>query len=97
MLLRNPYFSVTFIFDSVHEINILKVFFSDLQASNPGQFENDMELSWQKGHTLDSIFHNVSKIFEILSTIYYEIRQSYLGKIIHKSNKIKHYNSQMFT
>ncbi|XP_055942311.1 myelin regulatory factor-like isoform X1 [Argiope bruennichi] len=29
-----------------------------VRASNPGQFENDMELSWQKGHTLDSIFHN---------------------------------------
>ncbi|GFY42564.1 myelin regulatory factor [Trichonephila inaurata madagascariensis] len=32
-----------------------------VRASNPGQFENDMELSWQKGHTLDSIFHNVSE------------------------------------
>ncbi|GFR01934.1 myelin regulatory factor, partial [Trichonephila clavata] len=30
-----------------------------VRASNPGQFENDMELSWQKGHTLDSIFHNL--------------------------------------
>lgn len=29
-----------------------------VRASNPGQFENDMELSWQKGNTLDSIFHN---------------------------------------
>ncbi|KAG8183036.1 hypothetical protein JTE90_015667 [Oedothorax gibbosus] len=29
-----------------------------VRASNPGQFENDMELSWQKGQTLDSIFHN---------------------------------------
>ncbi|CAL8115850.1 unnamed protein product [Orchesella dallaii] len=26
-------------------------------ASNPGQFESDMELSWQKGHTSDSIYH----------------------------------------
>ncbi|GIY51999.1 myelin regulatory factor [Caerostris darwini] len=32
-----------------------------VRASNPGQFENDIELSWQKGHTLDSIFHNVSE------------------------------------
>ncbi|PRD28337.1 UNVERIFIED_CONTAM: myrf [Trichonephila clavipes] len=32
-----------------------------VRASNPGQFENDMELSWQKGHTLDSIFHNSMK------------------------------------
>lgn len=28
-----------------------------VRASNPGQFENDMELSWQKGLTQDSIFH----------------------------------------
>lgn len=27
------------------------------QASNPGQFENDMELSWQKGHSPESIYH----------------------------------------
>lgn len=29
-----------------------------VRASNPGQFENDMELSWQKGQTADSIFHS---------------------------------------
>lgn len=28
-----------------------------VRASNPGQFENDMELSWQKGLTQDSIYH----------------------------------------
>lgn len=28
-----------------------------VRASNPGQFENDMELSWQKGQTQDSVFH----------------------------------------
>ncbi|XP_022249747.1 myelin regulatory factor-like isoform X2 [Limulus polyphemus] len=28
-----------------------------VRASNPGQFENDVELSWQKGQTPDSIFH----------------------------------------
>jgi hypothetical protein len=28
-----------------------------IQASNPGQFESDVELSWQKGHTTDSIYH----------------------------------------
>ncbi|XP_063220444.1 myelin regulatory factor isoform X2 [Bacillus rossius redtenbacheri] len=27
------------------------------QASNPGQFESDVELCWQKGHTSDSIYH----------------------------------------
>ncbi|XP_023243166.1 myelin regulatory factor-like isoform X3 [Centruroides sculpturatus] len=27
------------------------------QASNPGQFENDLELCWQKGHLADSIYH----------------------------------------
>jgi len=27
------------------------------QASNPGQFESDVELCWQKGHTPESIFH----------------------------------------
>ncbi|XP_064480288.1 myelin regulatory factor-like protein isoform X2 [Ornithodoros turicata] len=29
-----------------------------VRASNPGQFENDMELSWQKGQTPESIFHS---------------------------------------
>ncbi|XP_076370063.1 myelin regulatory factor-like isoform X2 [Tachypleus tridentatus] len=28
-----------------------------VRASNPGQFESDAELSWQKGQTPDSIFH----------------------------------------
>ena len=28
-----------------------------VRASNPGQFENDMELSWQKGTSPESIFH----------------------------------------
>ena len=28
-----------------------------VRASNPGQFENDMELSWQKGSSPESIFH----------------------------------------
>lgn len=28
-----------------------------IQASNPGQFENDMELSWQKGQSPESIYH----------------------------------------
>ncbi|XP_077517879.1 uncharacterized protein LOC144128387 isoform X3 [Amblyomma americanum] len=28
-----------------------------VRASNPGQFENDMELSWQRGLAPDSIFH----------------------------------------
>lgn len=28
-----------------------------VRASNPGQFENDIEQSWQKGTTPDSIFH----------------------------------------
>ena len=27
------------------------------QASNPGQFESDVELCWQKGHTSESIYH----------------------------------------
>lgn len=29
-----------------------------VRASNPGQFENDFELCWQRGVTPDSIFHN---------------------------------------
>ncbi|XP_044763385.1 myelin regulatory factor [Coccinella septempunctata] len=29
-----------------------------VRASNPGQFENDVELCWQKGQTQDSICHN---------------------------------------
>ncbi|KAK7864381.1 hypothetical protein R5R35_010977 [Gryllus longicercus] len=28
-----------------------------VRASNPGQFESDVELCWQKGHTQESIFH----------------------------------------
>lgn len=28
-----------------------------MQASNPGQFESDVELCWQKGHTSESIYH----------------------------------------
>ncbi|GFU04838.1 myelin regulatory factor [Nephila pilipes] len=28
-----------------------------VRASNPGQFENDMELSWQRGQLADSIYH----------------------------------------
>ncbi|XP_068082785.1 myelin regulatory factor [Anabrus simplex] len=28
-----------------------------VRASNPGQFESDVELCWQKGHTAESIFH----------------------------------------
>ncbi|KAF8771004.1 Myelin regulatory factor like protein [Argiope bruennichi] len=28
-----------------------------VRASNPGQFENDMELSWQRGQSADSIYH----------------------------------------
>lgn len=27
------------------------------QASNPGQFESDVELCWQKGQTQDSVYH----------------------------------------
>ncbi|XP_063702142.1 myelin regulatory factor-like protein isoform X2 [Culicoides brevitarsis] len=29
-----------------------------VRASNPGQFENDVELCWQRGVTLDSIYHS---------------------------------------
>lgn len=28
-----------------------------LQASNPGQFESDVELCWQRGSAADSIYH----------------------------------------
>lgn len=28
-----------------------------LQASNPGQFENDVELCWQRGSSPESVFH----------------------------------------
>jgi len=27
------------------------------QASNPGQFESDMETTWQKGQTSESVYH----------------------------------------
>jgi len=28
-----------------------------VRASNPGQFDSDVEVLWQKGHTQDSVFH----------------------------------------
>lgn len=28
-----------------------------LQASNPGQFDNDVDVTWQKGQTPDSVYH----------------------------------------
>ena len=31
-----------------------------MQASNPGQFENDMEVVWSKGKAAESIYHAVS-------------------------------------
>ncbi|XP_059488155.1 myelin regulatory factor isoform X2 [Neocloeon triangulifer] len=36
---------------------IIVRFFSNVKASNPGQFESDVELGWQKGQTADSVFH----------------------------------------
>lgn len=33
-----------------------------LQASNPGQFESDVELCWQRGVTQDSIFTHASRV-----------------------------------
>ena len=42
-------------------INYVKwfVLFDFLQASNPGQFDNDIDNVWQKGHTSESVFHTV--------------------------------------
>lgn len=34
----------------------------DRQASNPGQFESDVELCWQRGVTTDSIFTHASRV-----------------------------------
>lgn len=31
-----------------------------LQASNPGQFDQDVDVTWQKGHTSDTVYHAVS-------------------------------------
>ena len=28
-----------------------------LQASNPGQFDNEVDVMWQKGHTGESVYH----------------------------------------
>jgi len=30
-----------------------------LQASNPGQFEADADMSWMRGKSVDSIYHMV--------------------------------------
>ena len=30
-----------------------------LQASNPGQFDNDVDVLWNKGQTQDSVIHMV--------------------------------------
>ncbi|KAI1309357.1 Myelin regulatory factor-like protein [Halotydeus destructor] len=61
-----------------------------VRASNPGQFENDIELSWQKGTTTDSIFHagrvgiNTEKPDESL-VIYGNIKVT--GQIIQPSDE----------
>ena len=33
------------------------ILFYVLQASNPGQFDSDVDIPWAKGHTQDSVFH----------------------------------------
>ncbi|XP_035708827.1 myelin regulatory factor-like protein isoform X4 [Folsomia candida] len=59
------------------------------QASNPGQFESDMELSWQKGQTSDSIYHagrvgiNMDRPEEAL-VVYGNCKVT--GQIIHPSD-----------
>jgi len=32
-----------------------------LQASNPGQFEGDADMSWMRGKSADSIYHMVRR------------------------------------
>lgn len=43
-----------------YEISVYSILITEnvLQASNPGQFESDVELCWQRGVTHDSIFHS---------------------------------------
>lgn len=40
-----------------HKRIIMLTFEHFLKASNPGQFESDVDLCWQRGVTPDSIFH----------------------------------------
>lgn len=44
---------VTHYYYFFYSFNYVRIF----QASNPGQFESDVELCWQKGQTHDSIYH----------------------------------------
>lgn len=43
---------------------LISIFFRqrNLQASNPGQFESDVELCWQRGVTQDSIFTHATRV-----------------------------------
>lgn len=40
--------------ETMHSILIEKICW---QASNPGQFDNDVDVTWQKGQTPDSVYH----------------------------------------
>ena len=42
-----------------HQCKILLIILtlSSLQASNPGQFDSDVDVLWQKGQTPESVFH----------------------------------------
>lgn len=61
-----------------------------VRASNPGQFENDVELSWQKGLAAESIFHvgpvgiNTDKPDEAL-TVHGNVRVT--GRVMHPSDE----------
>lgn len=55
----------TFAFNFIH--NLFHLFIDvrsivHLQASNPGQFESDVELCWQRGVTQDSIFTHATRV-----------------------------------
>ena len=39
----------------------------DFQASNPGQFDNDIDNVWQKGHTSESVFHTVGLLVSFIA------------------------------
>ena len=63
---------------------------SPVQASNPGQFENEMDLAWSRSQQVDSIYHmgrvgiNTERPEEALS-VHGNIRMT--GQLLKQSDK----------
>ena len=55
------------------------MFFS--QASNPGQFDNESDINWNKGRTPDSIFHVVRSSHGIFSSFKNQPSKLFQGRV----------------